>query len=128
MEFKEKVISRLKEMQWSVSALSREIGIEQQEASRMFGDNARSAKTIKLAPRTLLRIARSLRVPVEYLCDDDQTEPVETERLGPNEQTILVLARHLGAAEAIRRLARIEEPPYARVPIDGPITKNLREA
>ena len=71
-----------------------------------------------------LRLARYLRVPLEYLADDDQDEPAPG--LSGQEEVVLAFVRQLGVPEAIRRLAHPTTTPEAVNPDPSPIMPSRR--
>jgi transcriptional regulator with XRE-family HTH domain len=104
MGFAEKVRYLLKQQRLSQSDLAKAIGTNQPQVSRWL----ESANTLPKVPY-LLKIARALSVPVDYLIDDEVDEPPAKQELTEDEKALLRLYRALkpalGEDEAMRRLA-----------------------
>src|SRR5436309_14206232 len=106
MTFAEKVRGLLKSRRLSQSDLVEAQGTSQPQVSRWL-----EADT---PPRAdyLLKMARTLGVPADYLIDDDQDEPPQPPALSDDERFVLQLYRDLGLTrdEAARGLAAMLRP------------------
>jgi transcriptional regulator with XRE-family HTH domain len=106
MTFAEKVRNLLKARRLSQSDLAEALGTSQPQVSRWL-----EAGT---PPRSdyLLKMARVLGVPADYLIDADQDEPPRPPELSDDERYLLQLYRDLGLSrdEAARGLAAMVRP------------------
>lgn len=99
--------------------LSRATGIRESRLTQLGQSDG------KLRVPEALKIARALGVPLDFLADDEMTEPPES--LSADDQTLLRITRGLGYDEALKRLLRApgehrvsyNEPPGNASPSTG---------
>lgn len=101
MNFSEKVKALLESHRMSQAQLAEVVGTHQPQVSKWL--NSGVVPSIPLA----LRVARALKVPLDYLVDDAQDDLRLPSELGDDERAIIDLYRdlELSRQEAVKRLA-----------------------
>jgi transcriptional regulator with XRE-family HTH domain len=98
--FGTKVSRRLDELDLKQAQAARAIGVDASQFSRWLKPNHQDPR---LTPGQLLRLARYLKLPIEFLVDDRVAELPGVD-VSVEEEKILDMVRTLGYGEAKRRL------------------------
>ena len=104
MEFAPKLRKLMFDRRMSQVELAERVGTHQPQVSKWL-----SGEAVPRTP-TMLRIARAVGVPLDFLVDDEMDEPPGP-LLSPGELAILRMVRRLGEEEAERRLLQADPRP-----------------
>jgi transcriptional regulator with XRE-family HTH domain len=100
-QFREKVIRACEQLGWNQARLASEVEVSPNTASRWVNGEVRPFRP------EALRLARALRLSLDYLADDEMDEPATVPSLPPGDALVLEVfhALELDPHEAIRRLS-----------------------
>jgi transcriptional regulator with XRE-family HTH domain len=128
-----KILAALDAIGWNQVDLEREAGLPKNKISKWKGDEKGGEPTARQA----LAIARAIKVPLDWLCDDTQDYPPPPAVVtSPTRSEVIALAeraaRILGEDEVIRRLLTspsVERPqPQARIVGNAVLTDRPQKA